>query len=228
MVRALRTLLCLGCAVALAACTGGSENIQTQAGALEDIRKSVAANRKGDAAAQDIVLTRELLNQITVPSLEVVAEARDRTAYLVPFSRRGDVTVWRTVDGGQVVLRNGLVTGTRGLGGDLASADFSATLAALQSGSGAFLRRLYVRNGLGQEDAISLNCQTETVGRVRLDVVGKSYETTHLRESCQTGQESIVNEFWIEPKSGVVRQSRQWVGPTIGYLRVRLLKNAGE
>ena len=222
-----RLVLGLGLAGVLAACTGGTDNIETQAGALEEIRKSVQASRKAQEP-QEIVLSRALLNELTVPSLEAVAEARDQTAYLVPFSRRGDVTIWRTADNGQLVLRRGLLTGTRGLGGDLVSSDYGQTLSALMQGSGATSRRLFVRNGNAGEDVLTLNCRTESLGRVRLDVVGRSYDTRHLRETCTFAQGRIQNEYWIEPRSGLIRQSRQWAGPSVGHLRMRLLKSASE
>ena len=223
----LRALAGLGLAALLGACTGGSENIQTQAGALEEVRKAVVASRNTQKAPE-IVVTRALINQLDVPSLEVVAEARGQTAYLVPFSQRGDVMVWRTADNGQVVLRRGLVTATRGLGGDLVSSDFNQTLAALQSGSGSTTRRLFVRSGTGARETLTLSCRIDDLGRTQLEVVGKQYQTRHLRESCTVGQESFANEYWIEPRTGQIRQSRQWAGPTVGHLRLRLLKSASE
>lgn len=222
-----RVLSALACAALLGACTGGTEGIQTQASALEQIRDAVGAKRKAETPP-DIVVTRALINQLTVPSLEAQAEARDQTAYLVPFSQRGPVTIWRTADDGQLVLRRGLITSTRGLGGDLVSSDFSGTLNALQSGSGTYARRLFLRRGDGTARTINLSCQTQSLGRVRLNVVERAYDTRHLRETCSLPQGTVVNDYWIEPGSGLMRQSRQWAGPDVGYLKLRVLKSAAE
>ena len=219
----IRSLVVAGLTGLVAACSGGTENIQNQAGFANEIRTALV-NQRAAKKTPEIVVTRALLDELTVPSLEIIAESRDRTAYLVPFSNRGDVSIWRAADGSQVILRGGLIIATRGVGGDLASSDSDQTLTALERRAGATSRRLFVRNGNSGQDQVTLSCQTTDLGRTDLEVVEKVFDTHHVRQTCQVGQGTVTNDYWIEPASGLMRQSRQWVGPDIGYLRVRVLK----
>ena len=221
--RILTHFMCAAALLSLGACSGGDQKIDNQQTIISELTDIVRGNVAA-GGAEEVVLTRDLLDQLTVPSLEVVAETRDQTAYLIPFSRRQGVTVWRGVDGAQVVLRQGLVTSTRGIGNDLVSSDYQATLAALRAGRGETTRRLFVRNDLRSEDSLTLQCSLSTLGAVQLEVVGRTYNTTHLREVCATPVGDIVNDYWVERGRSLIRQSRQWVGPKLGYLNLRQLR----
>ena len=219
----IRSLIVSALVPVIAACSGGTEQLQNQANLASEIRTSVTNQRKAEAVPE-IVLTRALLDQLATPSLEIVSEKRERTAFLSPFSNRGDVSIWQTVDGSQAVLRQGLLIATRGIGGDLASSDSASTLASLKQRAGSTTRRLFLRNGNSGQDQLTLSCSLQDLGRENLEVVEKVYETYHLRENCRVGSGTITNDYWIETRSGLIRQSRQWVGSEIGYLRLRVLK----
>lgn len=216
-----RTVIVCVSLVALVACSGGSEQIDTQARIFDGVRD---AFRAGTADA-DIVLTRDVIDQLPTAFIEAYLEVRDQTAYVAPYSKRGDVTIWAAGDSAQLVMRQGLVTATRGIGRDLASSDYTATLAALSQGSGQTTRRLFVRNDEGGQDQLTMQCQMQSLGTARLDIVERSYTTLHLRDTCRVDQAEIVNDYWIDQKAGLIRQSRQWLGPELGYLRLRMLKD---
>lgn len=222
--RDLKPLLALVLTLGLAACTGGNSPADSETGALVEIREAVQGSRNASDAPQ-VNVTRALLDGLTVASLEAVSETLDQTAYLVPSSRRGPVTIWRSADQAQLVIREGLVTGTRGIGNDLASSDYAQTIAALRAHGGTATRRLFLRNDLGGQDTLEMRCDIVDQGHVTLEVIGRSYLTHALRETCDAAGTAIVNEYWVEDRSGVIRQSRQWLGPKIGHLRLRLLKD---
>lgn len=209
-------------AVLLAACSGGQGNLNTQANTLNELRQIVLANRTR-AQSVDVVLTRALLDQQTVSRLETVADNHNLTAYLVPLSRRGPVTVWRDANGVQFVVREGLLTGTRGLGGDLVSSDYAPTLAAIKAGAGTYERAMYLRNALGGQDKLTMRCTMQSLGTVGLEVVERIYAVRHLQEACLAEGVAVTNEYWAETNTGLIRQSRQWGGPGVGFLSFRLL-----
>lgn len=211
------TLFLLG---GLVACSGGSEDLSTQTG----IAKSVRETFQRPTPTPDIVLTREVIDQLPTATIEAYLESRDQTAYVVPFSIRSDVVIWAAGDGAQLVMRGGLVTATRGVGRDLASSDYAATLSALAQRSGTSNRRLFLRNDEGGQDQLTLRCETRDLGPATIEVVERAYNTRHVRESCRVGEGNVENDYWIEAKTGVIRQSRQWLGPALGHLRLRMLK----
>jgi hypothetical protein len=220
--RAIIALLALS---VLAACSGGNSETTTQTAGVIELREAFRAQRASkEATAKAPTVTRALVEQINAPIVEVRLDSRDVTGYFLLSSQRGDVQLWNATDGGQIVIRSGLVTATRGIRDDLASSDFADTLDRLQAGSGSSSRRYYVRNALGGQDMIRMECNLSNSGPERLEILERFHDTIRLRETCraQDGTE-IENAYWIEPKSGIIRQSRQWISPDLGHFFLRFL-----
>lgn len=217
--------LCAG--LALSACSGGTETASSQSSTLSEVFMAASNQRKANRNPPALpTLTRPLLDGLTVASLEVVAPKREQTAYLIPDAYRdGNVTVWRTGGNRQVVLRDGVLIGTKGLGNDLASADASPALAAVRShGSSSGQRVMYIRNDVNGVDRMSLSCEVRNIGPETLEIVERSFPTVHLREDCSNETGQITNHYWVDSRDGTVWKSRQWGGPKVGYLDIRLLK----
>ena len=211
--------LCAG--LILSACSGGTETASSQSSTLSEV-VSVASNQRKAKRNPPVLptLTRPLLDGLTVASLEVVAAKREQTAY-----RDGNVTVWRTGGNSQLVLRDGVLIGTKGLGNDLASADASPALAAVRSrGSSSGQRVMYIRNDVNGVDRMSLSCEVRNMGAETLEIVERSFPTVHLREDCSNETGQITNHYWVDRRDSTVWKSRQWGGPKVGYLDMRLLK----
>ena len=139
-------LLALASFSLVTACSGGIETAGGQSQAIKEALQAGNFGKRKKQAPPTPVLTRALLDQITVPSLEVTIENTGSTAYMIPLASRvnsgpGRVTVWKTgVSDENIILRNGVLVGTKGVSNDLGSADASATVRALnsrQSGGGA-------------------------------------------------------------------------------------------
>ena len=56
------------------------------------------------------------------------------------------------------------------------------------------------------------------------EIVELKFNTRHLQEQCSNALGQVTNDYWVDSQDGTVRQSRQWAGPYIGYLRLRRLK----
>jgi len=94
-------------------------------------------------------LTASQLAEIDQPVLQVNPEAFGGTDFLGLFSSRSDsdlgtVQVWQSTDKARLFLRNGVVVGTRGIGGDIISADADVTIKSLAAGVGRSGIRTYV------------------------------------------------------------------------------------
>lgn len=166
----------------------------------------------------------------TTSVLEVTIERTGNVAVLTPYSDRPDsdqgaVRIWRAADGSQIVLREGVLIATRGLGNDVEST-LSRTMAALVTSRTASpgLHRLYVVTGENGTEAIDLSCEAGVLGEETIEIVGRKIATLHLRADCRhdAGVESY--DFWVDRHSAVVWQSRQWAGPALGHISTRLLK----
>lgn len=240
--------LCLASVMLLAACAKGpgepSAEVELSQAITQVIRQRLAPK------PEPLVLTRALLDSQEVPHLEVRVEDQELTGYLgLLLSRRddlpGEITHWSAADGSALIFRNGMLIASRGMAGNLLSARVPAQ--GLEPGPAHGGARSYqLRDGDFAARPITLACSLEDLGPVTLEIVGLRYPTRHLQERCesagegsaqQPGQKIVINEYWVDslprPPSGpqtnylaryqtrLVRQSRQWAGPEIGYLRLR-------
>jgi hypothetical protein len=220
------TVLAIGL---LTACSDGKIDLGGNADLLADMRKIIKDRREArNPTVSPTKLTRANLNAVTVPILQVSIENTDATALLEPIAYRNDrtagrVTVWKTAEGEHVVLRSGVLIGTKGLGRDLASTNAAATLVALRTRSSRQgTRSMYIRDDVNGGNEIRMQCQISTVGPQTITIVEKSYRTLHLNEECTFDSGTISNDYWID-SAGTVRQSKQWAGPDLGYFSIRLL-----
>lgn len=221
--RALVLLATLG----LAACSSSEERdtLELEIGAA--IRDQIRAARS--EPAPPVVLTRALLDSLPDRYVEARLEDADLTAYLRPALRKDDTTpgrieVWRSDDGASLTLRAGVLVATRGLRNDMLSASALVADGARQGPQRSGARRYEFAALDNRAQVITLVCDQQDLGGVRLEIVERSYPTRHLREICETGAGArVINDYWIDSRSGQMRQSRQWAGPTQGYLRLRRL-----
>lgn len=222
-------MLAAGAALALGACSGGTDTQNTQAAQFETIREAYRSRGRQPAAAVP-PLTPQLIENLPVPALEVTIEDRGATALLIPFSERRDsgpglVRTWRGGGDIQVTLRDGVIAGTRGIAFDIGSVDADVAVRAIQQRAPVSGRHsLYIKNGDNGIDEIVLDCEMRTVGNENLVIVGRSFPVVHLQENCTGWRGVVAFDYWVDRRDATVWASRQWSGPDLGYIRTRLLK----
>lgn len=151
--------------------------------------------------------------------LRVTVPDRGAQAVLGPVSRTGGVTVWQTLDGITLALRDGALTGTRGLGDDLMSADVSGDLAMLR-GTGPGGHHPHIRSYLdGENRTVFRSYQCRRAGTDR-DSGPRGTALRRVAMRCVSPRDSFTNVYWLDG-AGAVTRSRQWVGPRIGYMETQ-------
>lgn len=199
-----------------------------------EVLSALRARRAQDGPAPFAQITAEQLDNTKVPALQVNILERGGSDFLRRIAQRDDetpgtVSVWRASDGGQIFLRDGVLIGTRGVGNDIISSNANATVAAVRGARAGNGQRTYrVSQGDFSDQSLILSCDIENLGAGTTQIVNRSYRTVHLRESCVGGAADrvrIVNDYWVQPENGLVRRSKQWVGPAAGYFEMLLLKN---
>jgi len=211
----------------LAACSGGNEVPSVQLQVLEATREVVAQKRRPKVERPP--LTRAALAPITQTFIEVTLERNNQLAYLPEQTRRrddrpGQIIVWRSDDNVTLAMRSGVLIATRGLGGGIISSTVQVSDATPGPSNGGE-RAYYLRTLDNQERRVAMTCNVTDLGPETIEIVELAYATRRLRERCSGPDGTVVNDYWIDSRAGVVRQSRQWAGPAIGYLRIRQLTN---
>ncbi|MCG7626012.1 YjbF family lipoprotein [Epibacterium sp. Ofav1-8] len=208
----------------LAGCARGPEDTPLELEIGQVLREQLPW---GKEKPQPPTLTRVLLDSIEEPHLEVVIESEDLRDYVtLQLARQDDlpgrIEVWRTVDNITFGFRDGLLISTRGLRGTLLSADVPADGQGPRGPAGGGQRSYEFRGDDSASYRVRLACEVKDLGAHELEIVGLRYATRHVQERC-TGPQGghVVNDYWVDSRSGRLWQSRQWAGPEVGYIRLR-------
>lgn len=134
-------------------------------------------------------------------------------------SDRAGVETWAAADGSAFSFRSGVLVSTTALGHDLYSADVSDVIDVLAGGGTGTATRVHrYLDGEGELRTRAFECTldagplTETPaveGRVR-----------SVREDCVGFGTGFTNEYLLSARGGGIVRSTQWVGESIGSVRV--------
>lgn len=205
----------------LAAC--GSDGAGWQPGSLRGLVGSLG-NR---AAPPDLrqSLTPEVIAGFEGPLLFVEVLDNSIQAGLVPGPRNGSVQQWNTVDGTSLSLDDGLLVASRGLGGDLMSADVLDVRAALKRGGGTAERVHRTLTHDNQLHIQAFRCSYSDRGPEAARTLAGTFPARRIDEDCHDSAGlHVENSYWIDG-SGTIRASRQWLSPLAGYLAIERLKD---
>lgn len=128
------------------------------------------------------------------------------SAAMIESGRNGDVITYQTPDRIALALRDGVLISTRGFGDDLMSADVSELLAALHGPRPRQATRVHRY----------LDAENHEVLRSFACVVEGGRQVT---ETCHGDGISFTNSYVLDG-AGAIVQSRQWVGPRRGSIRI--------
>jgi hypothetical protein len=161
------------------------------------------------------------LNTNAALSVRAKLEAEGRPTLLVthptlrfeglmsPIGQNAGVVTWASPTGEAVSLRDGMVVASRGFGPDLMSSAGPST-ARVQTGTGATRRSYFYLDGADARRAFDFDCTLAKGVSGTAYILGKSYATTKVTESCSHPLGSFVNEYWFDNRL-ILRQSRQAV-----------------
>ncbi len=156
------------------------------------------------------------IDEFEQPLMLALIESTKGVGFLVPTTVNAGQVTWRASDGVALTLQNGVITQTRGLGHDIMSAQ--APRRPLPQGHH---KRVYFRlDGEGKTVHASFECDWRLVGSENVQIINKSFKTTHYAESCQGDSGKITNNYWVD-SAGITRQSRQFVSETVGYVSLQ-------
>lgn len=201
----------------LAAC--GSERQGPAAQVVSNVASLLQSGPKAKPPGPDELLTRDVIDTVTVPYAMVGIERREAYASMTLAGTNGPYDSWVTSDGAGIVLRNDVLTGTKGLGADLVTADVGAVPTLLRSGQSGTVSRVHeYTDGEGRNFTIIYACTLSPAGTEAITIIGKTYQTRVMSETCTSNQDEFQNRYWIGQSDGVMWQSRQWVSGDVGHV----------
>ncbi len=162
-------------------------------------------------------LTPAVLEEIGTPILIVEFPQTGSEAGAQRLRAEGDLEIWSTLNGVQFAFRDGVLLYTRGIPGDLMSADLRNVRPAMASGGSDVVRVHRYLDGENQEMVRAYVCQYRQAGRERVTVLTGSFTTRKVIETCVSTTEQVENQYWFDA-GGLMRKSTQWIGPDAGYV----------
>ncbi|WP_136443331.1 YjbF family lipoprotein [Pacificoceanicola onchidii] len=212
--------LALIASLALAAC--GSEP-----NPAVDYLKGVVGGAKTDSNAGGVVTadqTAQVLAATPSPVEFVNIEARNSQALMIGIEQNGPYSTYGTAARQSLVLRSGMITATRGLGGDLMSSEEDALLRAVQSrqAGNAGYQMHFLTPG-DETKTLSFQCSVVPGGTQAIKAGEINSGGTVMTATCR-GEGGQFDNTYVVDKRGTILAGRQWVGFTIGFIGTQALR----
>jgi hypothetical protein len=198
----------------LAACGNEGQGVFTQTVQQvvgERVARSQAPAQPAAPARSDAERAAEALRVNPAPLIQVGFEALGQTQVMAMTGQNGAMRTYMTPSEEALILRGGMLIGTRGLGRDLSVAEpgTEALIRAGQSGEGSRVMRYLEGDGL--ERPLRFAC-----------TVAPGPQAGLMVESCRGHGTSFQNSYAVQ--AGQIPVSRQWVGPGTGYVTIMTLR----
>lgn len=206
-------------AVALLVSACGSSEMTRDTTLLRDVASEVFSRPDPvPDRTPPVALTRAQVQASPLPLLVAEMERIRSNAVLAQIGANRGVRTFSTADGVTLALDSGMLVATRGLAGDLMSAA-APPAARIAAGSGGHARSLWFLGDLDRSDRQDFACTLQSAGSETIAIVGRSHATRVVDEHCSGESASFTNRFWLD-SGGRIRQSRQWAGETVGFLKL--------
>lgn len=225
-----RAALALLAGLALVGCgndTGGLETLSVLRAAGGDLVGAVTPGRKPAAAPATPEQQAEAMAKRAASALRTIQgpvimaniPVMGGTAILGGIGESNGVRTYATPSEQQMMLRGGVLTGTRGLGRDLMSADTAAAGALIRAArAGTAPRVQRYLDGDWRERPLNLTCEIRPQGAIAAGGISG----TRVTETCTGGGAKIENSYVVA--GGQIVASRQWLGPDMGYAEIQVLR----
>lgn len=165
------------------------------------------------------------LAQSGAPALLASIKDRDQIAAFMRMTTRGGIENWVSASNVSLDFKSGFLISSRGLGGDLMSADASQSIRLVLAGQNGVSKRFHSYLD-GEDQTVTRSFICEIISRGARDVdLGKTVIPTRLmQEKCKNGSQSFQNLYWVDLDRQEIIQSRQWVSDYIGGIAFRVIQ----
>ncbi|WP_193140408.1 YjbF family lipoprotein [Meridianimarinicoccus sp. MJW13] len=182
-----------------------------------------SGNREASEVRDISELTRAAIADVTIPLILFELPDQGVATTLKVWYQDGAFIYWRSADGGSLILDDGVIFATRGIGWDLMAAETRQTAALVRQGRGAEYSRSYRHlDGLNQMIVRDMTCRFQRAGSETIVVLERRHAVTRFEESCQDGTLAFTNLYWAG-SDGFLWKSRQWIGEKLGSATIQRL-----
>jgi len=207
----------------LTSCSNSPDLTKGEIEIIPLIRDAVQAQ----TAPENFVDARKLVtrDKIDASGMEVLfvelESGKNGTSIKYPGANIGEV--WLGVDGTTLTFKNGHLIATRGLGEDMMSSEGTFPSFHLIAGSTEYVKKQSWLSEDNQITSTNYSCTASIEhAREKIIIFDKTFLVQRAIETCIDGDSKIGNEYFFE-RNGIVRRSRQFHSPALGYIFVERL-----
>jgi len=158
----------------------------------------------------------------SVPALQVALVEQDRAGTVLLESQRNGIDTWLTPDGATLIMRQGMLVGTRGFGAGMLASDVDQPLSMVLNGRQGYSDRFHTfLNGNDETNTRTYRCEIVNRGAREISVGDKPTQTRLMAEDCKSLDQSFLNLYWVSASGNRIVQSRQWAGDYLGIVTTR-------
>ncbi len=158
------------------------------------------------------------------PLIFTAFEEQGLSTILGMIGENGAMRTYATPSSQALILRAGVLAGTRGFGHDMISGDVDQVAVLIRSRTaGTAPKVLRYLDGLGLERPLPLECSVRTGADSTYPFAGQSWTGTQVVEHC-TGSGAVIDNSYIVGADGNILASRQWISPELGYVTIQTVR----
>lgn len=224
MPRVSSALLAFAALTGLASC--GNDTAQSQRTEVfkQLVSGTIARSRNTARPPVTVAQINQALATKSEPLALVTVETRKASALVIQIGRNGNYRTYATEQRQTLTFRDGMITSTRGLGGDLMSSEETALLSLVSRKSTG--NAPYTMRFLTGEDVTATLHYTCAVSRdgtapVRL---GKINTVAQKMTAQCTGSDGSFSNTYLVDGAGDIISTRQWLGAFTGYVAGQQLR----
>lgn len=214
--------------MALAAC--GSDRQATEgAGVFKKLavaaKTSLSTRKAGTRAPVDTEAMAASAKQTVMGSILIAQfEINRYTTVLGQIGENAGIRTYATPDQKAMLVKGGVVVGTRGFGDDLMSAKADEAIRLIRARAVGTAKRTYrYLDGEGIERPLPMTCSIAPGSSQALAFGGQRFATVQVAETCVSGPLSVGNAYWVTGDGSIV-MSHQWIGQTLGFADIQLIR----
>ena len=208
---------------ALISCSNSSDFETGEIKAIKILRETlIARNTPTILLDTRKIITRKKIDDAKIPVLFVELEnGQNGTLTLYPGEGVGET--WLGADGATITLQRGRIKATRGMKNDVMGSRSSMPLWRDINDTAEYTHQLSYLGGNNQTYSKSFACVMKRHKKQStITIFDLPINIHEYIETCIGSVEKLENRYFVDDKN-VVRRSKQYHGPALGYLTIERL-----
>ena len=173
------------------------------------------------------VITRKKIDNAKIPVLFVeMKNGQNGTLTLYPGTGIGET--WLGADGATITLQSGRIKATRGMRSDVMGSISSMPPWSDIKDTSEYSHQISYLGGDNQTYSMTFSCTINKHNKqTSITIFNVPFDVQEYAETCVGNTEILENTYFVDDKN-VVRRSKQYHGPALGYLLIERLERQSQ